>query len=982
MMNRSLLVRLVVLAGLLVGVARDSACAEPAETPHWISMEKADQVRFGRVVTIRDAIQSARLKLAADFCQIEVEISGRLAAVVEPYSETVELDVTPLLKLGQNQLVVRASRASGPAAVAMELVIETSTGRQTILTDESWVTIESTVKVQTLGRVAPELWGSGRRSTEIDAFDNYEQWRQATGGTPATDPATFWIAPGYEIALVRTAQPDEGSWVSMAFDPQGRLTIAREDQGLLRLTLDQHRLSVTKVETIDTSLLECRGLLYAYGSLYANANNSKGLYRLTDADSDGQFEKKELLREFPGGVGHGRNDLALGPDGWIYSIHGDAVDVPGTNILDHTSPFREARRGQKTSEGYLLRLDRDGQNCELLCGGLRNPFGVAFNPAGDAFTYDADAEHDMGTPWYRPTRVVQLASGADYAWRGVTGKWPPYFPDHPGRASATLDIGKGSPTAVAFGTGSSFPPPYRDSLFILDWAYGRVLAVHLAPRGAGYRAAAETFLKGRPLNVTDLAFGLDGSMYLTTGGRKTQSALYKVSYRGQPSESAEASRHEHACAQHAAASRALRQRLEAFHGHVDPAAIPLAWPHLASPDPVLRYAARIAIEHQPLSTWRDKALAEADSAASLTALTSLVASGDSASAEQILDRLLRLEPGRISRSQVLTLLHLYQELRRAAPTAVANRQKALVAQLESIPRFHFSGDPQPQIAQLRHELARFLVDLGTAAGMELAQALLTSGHQEDRLMGLFLLRNVKNGWSNEARRDYFSTLQGTTQFVGGDGMPQFLATLREEALATLTEQERQQLAEFLQPRVEPEPEPAAPQRPVVKAWTLDDLLPLLTDPSQQGDPERGAAVFREALCIRCHRVGARGPAVGPDLTHVTARFGRRDVLQSVLTPAAVVAENYRNVQVLLKDGQSLVGRVVSEGDYRSETLRLATNPLRPAEIVEINKREIERSKLAETSPMPDHLLDTFNEQAVLDLLAFLEAGARAPAPAK
>ena len=87
--------------------------------------------------------------------------------------------------------------------------------------------------------------------------------------------------------------------------------------------------------------------------------------------------------------------------------------------------------------------------------GLRNPFGVAFNPAGDLFTYDADAEFDMGTPWYRPTRIVQLLTGADYGWRGVTGKWPPYFADHPDNAPATLDIGRGSPTAVAFGTATA-----------------------------------------------------------------------------------------------------------------------------------------------------------------------------------------------------------------------------------------------------------------------------------------------------------------------------------------------------------------------------------------------------------------------------------------------------------------------------------------------------------------------------------------------
>ena len=171
----------------------------------------------------------------------------------------------------------------------------------------------------------------------------------------------------------------------------------------------------------------------------------------------------------------------------------------------------------------MIRTDPDGKQWEVFCSGLRNPFGLAVNPEGDWFTYDADAEFDMGTPWYRPTRVVQLLSGADYGWRAVTGKWPPYFIDHPDNAMPTLDIGKGSPTSVLFATDAKFPEPYRRSLLILDWTYGRILAVHMSPRGAGYRASAETFLQGRPLNVTDLAIGPDGALYIVTGGRKTQS---------------------------------------------------------------------------------------------------------------------------------------------------------------------------------------------------------------------------------------------------------------------------------------------------------------------------------------------------------------------------------------------------------------------------------------------------------------------------
>ena len=620
-------------------------------------------------------------------------------------------------------------------------------------------------------------------------------------------------------------------------------------------------------------------------------------------------------------------------------------------------------------------MDPSGKNCELLCGGLRNPFGVAFNAAGDAFTYDADAEFDMGTPWYRPTRVVQLDCGADFAWRGVTGKWPPYFPDHAGRAPAALDIGRGSPTAVAFGTGSSFPPPYRDALFILDWAYGRVLAVHLAPRGAGYRATAETFLQGRPLNVTDLAMGPDGAMYLITGGRKTQSALYRISYRGQNVDASAPSEHEQRCAKHAAEARALRRRLEALHGRADPAAIDAAWPHLKSIDPRIRYAARIAIEHQPVETWQDKALHEPDSVAVVALLPSLAAVADENTAPLLLHRLLKLEPARLAKSQVLAVVDAFQALLRITPNIAQKQRPQILAQLEKVSHLHVLTDAQPQSVRLRHELARLLVDLGAPAGRSQALAMLTSDMQEDQLMGLLVLRHVKDGWSLDDRRAYFTALNDAGRFVAGEGMPKFLNSLREEALATLTDSERSLLSDVIEPRAQPEPDLPVQPRPVVKAWRLEDLLPSISDPSRRGDASRGATVFRDALCVRCHRIGARGPAVGPDLTHVSARFSRRDVLASVFTPSAVVAENYRNVQVLLKDGRSLVGRTLSEGDFRSETLRLATNPLKPAEIVEISKRDMERSKLADSSPMPDHLLDTFDEQAILDLLAFLEAGA-------
>src|SRR5690606_36615141 len=94
------------------------------------------------------------------------------------------------------------------------------------------------------------------------------------------------------------------------------------------------------------------------------------------------------------------------------------------------------------------------------------------------------------------------------------------------------NLGVGSPTGVKFGTKSKFPEKYRKALYAMDWSYGRIFAVHLRPHGASYTGDYEVFVKGKPLNVTDLEFGKDGAMYFTTGGRGTQSGLYRVSHVG------------------------------------------------------------------------------------------------------------------------------------------------------------------------------------------------------------------------------------------------------------------------------------------------------------------------------------------------------------------------------------------------------------------------------------------------------------------
>src|SRR5262249_39944189 len=150
---------------------------------------------------------------------------------------------------------------------------------------------------------------------------------------------------------------------------------------------------------------------------------------------------------------------------------------------------------------------------------------------------------------------------------------------------ATLDIGPGSPTGVTFGYGAKFPAKYQDALFACDWSYGKLYAVHLTPDGSSYKATAEDFLSGAPLQMTDIVVSpAGGAMSFPTGGRGTQSGLYRVTYAGKESTAPVKDDPPNA-------GRELRHKLEAFHARKDPKAVETAWPHLDSTDRFIRAAA-------------------------------------------------------------------------------------------------------------------------------------------------------------------------------------------------------------------------------------------------------------------------------------------------------------------------------------------------------------------------------------------------------
>lgn len=74
-----------------------------------------------------------------------------------------------------------------------------------------------------------------------------------------------------------------------------------------------------------------------------------------------------------------------------------------------------------------------------------------------------------------------------------------------------------------------------------------------------------------------------------------------------------------------------------------------------------------------------------------------------------------------------------------------------------------------------------------------------------------------------------------------------------------------------------------------------------TLPIFPGEPQRGQELFQKQGCTQCHRVGAQGREVGPDLSAIGASQGAEYLLESILDPSAVIVKGYKNTIVIWKD---------------------------------------------------------------------------------
>ncbi len=985
------LATLVTLLGTFPSAAQNpkqaKGKAKKAAPLSWIWSAKAESkqtIYLRKEFTAPAKLSGAHLYGSGDN-SVTVFLNGKEILKHDNWETPFFKDVTKELDAGGKEkphvLAVVAHNTDGAAGVLMRLeLMAGKTNAPSIHTDGTWKVSDKAVKGWNTVGFDDSKWASASVQTVLGGgpwFAVTEARLSAAAKVrkiTATPIELIKPKKDFKVELLYSVPRDtQGSWVSMTFDPKGRILASDQSGKLYRITPPAlgGAADTTVVEEVPADIGEAHGLLWAFDSLYVVVNRGRkydsGLYRVTSSKNNDTLDKVQLLRKIDGGGEHGPHAVVLSPDGKSLHLcagnHTKLVDLASSTVPkiwgeDFLVPRLWDASGHAVGilapAGCIYQTDPDGKEFKLISMGYRNQYDFAFNRAGDIFTYDSDMEWDMSLPWYRPTRVCHAVPGSEFGWRGGTGKMYEYHPDN---LPPTVNVGPGSPTGVAFGYGAKFPAKYQEALFLCDWSYGKLYACHITPQGASYKGELEEFMTGSPLPLTDLAVSpKDGALYFTIGGRNTMSGLYRVTYVGK--ESTEPSNAKPDLPE----LHQVRRKLESYYGKKDASAVEAAWPYLSHEDRFLRYAARTVLEFQEPSTWQDRLFAEKNPIAITHGVIGLARTADKTLESKLLATLEKVDWTKLTNPQKIDHLRAYQLVFRRMGEAEPEWKVRASKRLDS---FYPATS-----TEVNAELSKLISHLEVPGGVTKTMALLAKAPtQEEQIEYALGLRSVKSGWSLEQRKDYLQWFHKGMTYRGGNSFHKFLQNIRTDALKTFGDNEKSALkAEIANLPVPKSPKFDLKPRPFVKKWTLEELAPVVDKGLSNRNFDNGRHLFGAAKCFLCHRYANEGGGTGPDLTSAAGRFDGNYLLNKILFPSKTISDQYQAINVTTSDGRVFSGRIVN---LAGEGIMINTDMLDPNQIAVVNRNQIESMGPSPISLMPEGLLDTLQQDEVLDLFAYL-----------
>ncbi|MCP4816918.1 MAG: hypothetical protein GY888_30765, partial [Planctomycetaceae bacterium] len=205
---------------------------QAADTPHWIwgktPRDGEQSVAFQATFQGPSDTQAVTLWIANAYCDCEVLLNGQTLTRIRPFQPPTKLVIKP--RRGKNSLGMICHGVAGPSALAARLQMESGA----VLSNTSWQVTELNGPINdwsklgnakwtpatSFGILSERTWKTAGATTHV--ADDYTQWKRALEQTGSTAADQLRTQPDFQVERLYSAGPGEGSWISLAEDPQGR----------------------------------------------------------------------------------------------------------------------------------------------------------------------------------------------------------------------------------------------------------------------------------------------------------------------------------------------------------------------------------------------------------------------------------------------------------------------------------------------------------------------------------------------------------------------------------------------------------------------------------------------------------------------------------------------------------------------------------------------------------------------------------------
>ena len=717
----------------------------------------------------------------------------------------------------------------------------------------------------------------------------------------------FRTPPGFSVEPA-AAGARVGPLAAFTFDSLGRPVLAKE-RGFPTLLLDQNRDGIFETEVIlSREVRSVESLWFDGRKLYAaglNEAGERGLYRLEDRNGDDRFDALERLSALDGPVA----DIRRGQDG---------------------SPVL-------SSGGRWLRWSEDRHELVVLPAGGDEPVDVAAGLAAieapplvrithrevgrDGFIYFTTRGPDGQGGFHRAVHAPGLAERWRRLWTGrPDGALALVRQPEPlsswGHAALLrqkeLLGGLWGEQLEALALDGNASPPDREQAILLLQRLGPLPKIDLLRKLSG---AADSQVRAAAMAVVGRHEG-ESAKALAASALEDAVPLVR--------------------------RRAAEAMLIIGLAPDDIQFAASLYKLLGDPDPLVRDAARRALERVARDSWRSRVLEERDPRVALEGMLALLHAAAEEESEAVTEKLLPLLANpKLDPEPRLDAVRLFTIATTASKDAC--RQAAGIL----LPQFPSGGEA------LDRELARAMTQCGwpEAIGKILAAMPLGDRNQALQIHYASCLATVKEGWTGAEKESLLVWFQKAAEWPG---TVKPVSQIFDLALQpAFTREERRQ---------------ALRRIPMLARGAAADPVEIFEQQMALPAPAvstQGREIFQRR-CASCHRPVEGGGEFGPDLTGLAARLDKAAVLEAILWPSRVVAGPFKSLIVETSDGHTIEALLVRE-DARTLLLKTATDP----RAISIPKSRVRNRRAVDRSIMPDGLLDGLDRTAVANLIAFL-----------